>query len=496
MKLQQINISKTWIQAAVVLVLLGSALGTANRWLPPLRGWVEATVGTAEADASTDDAGHDDHAAHGDSDSLQLSAQARRNVGLTEGMVRAIQLQTFTRYITVPATVVERPGRTRIQVPAPMTGIVNGIYVTRGQAVSAGDRLFRLRLTHEDLVKAQTEYLQTLGELDVAKKEIGRLRDLTKGLVPAKLRERLYEQEKLEVTLAAKREALALHGLSKGPEGQIARIDSERILITEIDVRVPAMNLDASLRNPANEPLVARTSFVQVAETTSSGQQTAPIATPMDPLIVQDVPVHRGQFVNAGETLATLVNYRGLYIEGQAFEHDSDEIELAAKNEWTLTAIREKSGSQQESIPGLRIVYLDNEIELHSRAMRFYVNLPNKIVHATRTPEGFQVIGWRFKPGQRLQLRVPVEQWSKQIVLPVDAVAQEGAEYFVFQENGNDFDRRPVHIQYRDQFQVVIANDGSLFPGDKIALTGAHQMQIALKNKSGGGVDPHAGHSH
>ena len=42
----------------------------------------------------------------------------------------------------------------------------------------------------------------------------------------------------------------------------------------------------------------------------------------------------------------------------------------------------------------------------------------------------------------------------------------------------------------------MIANDGSLFPGDKIALTGAHQMQIALKNKSGGGVDPHAGHSH
>jgi len=29
-----------------------------------------------------------------------------------------------------------------------------------------------------------------------------------------------------------------------------------------------------------------------------------------------------------------------------------------------------------------------------------------------------------------------------------------------------------------------------------VARTGAHQMLMALKNKSGGGVDPHAGHNH
>jgi len=53
-----------------------------------------------------------------------------------------------------------------------------------------------------------------------------------------------------------------------------------------------------------------------------------------------------------------------------------------------------------------------------------------------------------------------------------------------------------VHVEYRDRFSVVVANDGSLFPGDLVALSGAQQMQLALKNKSGGGVDPHAGHNH
>ncbi len=95
-----------------------------------------------------------------------------------------------------------------------------------------------------------------------------------------------------------------------------------------------------------------------------------------------------------------------------------------------------------------------------------------------------------------MQLRVPVERIENQIVLPVDAVASAGAERFVFQENGDHFDRIPVHVIYQDQVWAVIENDGSVFPGDIIAYTGAHQMQMALKNKAGGAVDPHAGHNH
>jgi hypothetical protein len=72
----------------------------------------------------------------------------------------------------------------------------------------------------------------------------------------------------------------------------------------------------------------------------------------------------------------------------------------------------------------------------------------------------------------------------------------EGAESFVFQQNGSHFDRIPIRVAYRDSSHVVVANDGSIFAGDVIALRGAHQMQMALKNKSGGGVDPHAGHNH
>ena len=43
---------------------------------------------------------------------------------------------------------------------------------------------------------------------------------------------------------------------------------------------------------------------------------------------------------------------------------------------------------------------------------------------------------------------------------------------------------------------VVLANDGSIHPGDIIALTAAQQLQFALKSQSGTTADHHLGHSH
>ncbi len=57
-------------------------------------------------------------------------------------------------------------------------------------------------------------------------------------------------------------------------------------------------------------------------------------------------------------------------------------------------------------------------------------------------------------------------------MLPVEAVAQEGAEAYVFEANDDHFDRRPVHVEYRDQEWVVIANDGTLRLGNTVAMSG------------------------
>ena len=76
------------------------------------------------------------------------------------------------------------------------------------------------------------------------------------------------------------------------------------------------------------------------------------------------------------------------------------------------------------------------------------------------------------------------------------ARVDDGAEAYVYRQNGDHFDRVPVRVLFRDSRSAVVENDGALYPGDVIAGRGAYQMHLALKNKSGGAIDPHAGHHH
>jgi hypothetical protein len=212
-------------------------------------------------------------------------------------------------------------------------------------------------------------------------------------------------------------------------------------------------------------------------------------------LVLEELNVHQGQALNAGETLCVLADYSRLYMEGQAFERDATAIITARERGWRVAGHFE-GDSAAVRIDDLPIAYVANAVDVESRSLHFYVELANSLLPQPRGEEASRFITWRYRPGQRLELAVPVEEWVDQLVLPVDAVAQEGAEFYVFLQNGSHFDRKPVHVKYRDQTSVVIANDGAVFPGDVVALRGAHQLLMALKNKSGGGVDPHAGHSH
>ncbi len=479
----------------IVVVLTAAAL-TRDRWWPALNSWVQATVASnRQAPASdqhghTDTAAHDDHAGHDhaghdESSSLELSDQALRNLGLTGDGLGQISLTTFSKSITVPALVVERPGRTRIEVATPMNGVITNIHASSGEAVEPNQLLFEIRLTHEDLVRSQTEFVTTLGELDIENREIERLQEVaTSGGVARKtLLEREYARDKLQSLLIVQQEALRLHGLS---DHQVQQIVETRRLLRELKLYSPSAD------GTYPEELKLSSNYLPTGLRT--GNNAHSISEP--PLILRDVQVHRGQAVTAGQPLGTLVNYSELYIEGMAFEQDIAQLAAASDNGWKVTALFDEANGAANEVPNLEIAYLDTDVDVDSRTMKLFVGLPNEVTHEKRPSEGVRFVSWRYRPGQRLQLRIPVEQWEQQIVLPIEAVAREGAEYFVFQQNGTHFDRLPVHVKYRDQFSAVIANDGQLFPGDVVAMRNAHQMQMALKNKAGGGVDPHAGHNH
>jgi multidrug efflux pump subunit AcrA (membrane-fusion protein) len=355
-----------------------------------------------------------------------------------------------------------------VQVAAPLTGVVTRIWPLQGETVTAGQPLFDLRLMHEEVVEAQAAFLRTAEELDVVKRELARVEQVAAGgaIAGKTVLERQYEQQKLEGVFRAQRQRLLLHGLST----------------TQVDEIVAKRTLLGGLTNVVPDQLDEQ------GEADRAGSSRF--------LQIEELKVTKGQHVDAGDPLCVLADHDRLYIQGKAFEQDAAVLEQVASSDRRLTAVVEGNGRERQLVPDLSIVYLANKVELESRAISFYAELPNKVLRHQERPDGHRFSSWQFKPGQRVELLIPVERWTDRIVLPLDAVVQDGAETYVFEQNDGHFDRRTVRVEYRDQDFAVIANDGSLELGKMVIVSGTYQVHLSMKNKTGGGSDPHAGHNH
>ena len=79
------------------------------------------------------------------------------------------------------------------------------------------------------------------------------------------------------------------------------------------------------------------------------------------------------------------------------------------------------------------------------------------------------------------------------IVVPAAGVFQQGPEAFVFQQNGDLFNRIEVTILYQDRKSVVIENDGSVSPGFYLAQNAAASLNRILKAQASSGDKKPAG---
>lgn len=457
--------SKRWIVYLIgfsCLLALGiGAFATKSKWMPYLNSSGMNAGSSSDRQEADPHAGHNHgQAGQNDAATIELSDKGLKNIGFEPYVIEPTD---YERTLTLPAIVVERPGGSQIHITAPLTGIVTRIFAANGQAISPGEPLFELRLTHEDLVNAQRDYLTTSANLEIVNSEIKRLEGLGKGVIAGKrILEQQYERQKLEVSLLAEEQAMLLHGLS---DEQVQAIRTTGKLFHSLTVYAPEHS------------------------DTQEACQGPHLFT------IQRLGISKGEQIEVGRELAVLADHCELHVEGIAFEDDAAEIREAARERRNVNARLLRGDSQGAEVNGLAILYVADQIDPTSRALKVYLRLPNKIA-LDRTEGEKRFLEWQYKPGQRMEIRVPVETWEKQLVLPVAAVVDEGAETYTYRQNGDHFDQVPVHVLYRDQQSVVIANDGALYPQDIIAGDGAFQMHLALKNKAGGGVDPHAGHNH
>ena len=395
-------------------------------------------------------------------DTLTLSPTAWKNIGLVTDTVKP---SDFVKVVSIPAMVVERHGRSRNKITAPMTGVVTQVYPLERQAIEPGMPLFDLRLTHEEVVAAQTTFLTDLQNLDVVNQELNRLNKIGSGVIPGKrIIAQKYERDKVMASLAATRQSLLLHGMG---DEQVAEMEATRKVLRKITVVAPPY-----AKNHEHEGIEHKYQM-------------------------QSIKVSRGESVSAGQLLGILTDHCLLYVEGKAFENDAGRLVDAAQNGTPIEVVPSSGESDTEDILSLKVQSVSNEVDQQSRALKFYLLLPNELVGSTESSStANEFISWQFRPGQRMEARIPTTTVMKnKIVLPPDAVVIEGPNAFVFEQNGDNFDRIDVQVLYRDKDSVVLENDGQLV-GSSIAMKGAYEMHLALKNQSGGAIDPHAGHNH
>ena len=411
---------------------------------------------------------------------ITFSPTAAKNIGIDDSAIVKVEVTDYAKSITIPAVVVERPGFSTITVPSPVSGIVTKIHHETGVAVAPGEPLFDILLNQQELVKSQTEFLALLRKRDLNTTERSRLANVNPDAVPGQHRRLDYEKIEIDSELEVQKSLLLLQGLS---EMDITdSLEKNGRIIRDMTVFAPPIENDENIASA------------------SHADDEEHIFT------VDELFVSVGKNIDIGDSLCRLTDYCKLAIQGKAFAINEAELGNALALKSRVTATFEGKGSR-ETVKDLVLRSIDNKIDTASGTLFCYVDLKNRFTsYEVGTESNLRrYIQWHFKPGQRCELNVDDEIIPDCIVLPIDAVARNIGEMYVFEWVGNEDDKRvwrkkSVHVLHKTKDVVVIANDGSVFPGAPVATKGASFLLATLdaanqKNVDGGGVQ-HGDHVH
>ena len=336
-----------------------------------------------------DDAEHEEEEDH-----VALTKQAFDNLNLQLGNVTR---GDYWKSRTMPGEVIEVPGKSELSVPAPVSGVVERVLVRQGQSVGNHDQIAELRITDEALTQSQAKLLSTLARQEVVRQEISRLEPLTtSGTVSGTKKRNLeYELKQLEADQRTNMQEIRARGL---PEAVLESIVSGRTLAAKLFVSLP--------------------SFSDPTYLTRNVSLDAKVTEPLS-YSIERLDVHPGKSVKRGDTVCSLAFHSELQIRGTAFESDLPLLDRLLDNDWKLTAqighIQHEGHVHRERLDDLSLLHINNHANATSQTFDFFVPIRNEVKRSMKDDSGRPYQQWKFKPGQRVHLRIPVEQWQNQL---------------------------------------------------------------------------------
>jgi cobalt-zinc-cadmium efflux system membrane fusion protein len=431
-----------FIKAILPLVVLAgivyAGFATRQTWLP----WVIPAKKSAATGGETSDA---------PAQKVLLSDQAIENLSVKP---LALKTTTYTKSLTVPGMILDRPGLSDRGVVSPVIGIVQAMHHLPGSTVKPGDVLFTLRLLSETIHQTQSELYKTQESIKLTQVQLERLKQAGTAIPEVRMIEMQQNLSRLEVAANAARQELLSRGFTETQIAGVARGEYVR----EMQVVAPPF-------------AVPRATVMD---------------TKPDHYEMQELKVELGQQVQAGQTLCTLANHHHLLIEGRAFRDETPFLERAARDGAVVQVdFQEPPGSGWEPCTQVfKIEHIANTIDPVNRTFAFRLPLSNES-RLVKQGSVAQTL-WRFRPGQKVRLLVPVEEIKNVWVVPRDAVTREGAESYLFTQNVNTFSRLAVKVLLSDRTNHVLAADATVPPGTFIAANAATQINRMLKSASSG----------
>ena len=416
-------------------------------------------------------AGHShDHGTHSHGDdgvagenTAELSDQAKRNLKLFS---KRAYPQNFWKRTEIPGEIVDRPGLTDRSLTSPIAGVITAVHAQQGDIIVPGDRLATVRLVSDYLQQAQSDLFKAVREIQIVNSEIERIQPMVaRGIVPEKRVIQLQQDiQRQRSQIDAICQDLVTRGFS---DAQIADAKQGKFL-TSIEIKAPIVRSDLhqpELNLDQSKEELAKSQFFEVHELVSE----------------------LGHQIRPGEQIAVLSDHQHLFVRGHAFKREAGTLEQVMEKGWSVGV--EFVDDVPENWPNLnqrfKIRHLTNEVDPESRTFDFIIPMENQsriYEDGDRTS-----IVWRFRPGQRVRLQIPVEKIEGVLVLPVAAVVRDGAEVYAFQAAGRFYRRFPVHLLYQDRHNVVLANDGSLPVGAEVAQCAAASLNRILKSQTNEG---------
>jgi cobalt-zinc-cadmium efflux system membrane fusion protein len=290
----------------------------------------------------------------------------------------------------------------------------------------------------------QGQLLAEIRSLDFENLQVELFRELTNEELLHIDRERI--KNLVEKKIAASKELAKVEADHQKVEGEINGLKNKLLLL--------------GLKEEEVERLVQTKQFIPVL----------PVLSPITGQVVERAATVGGA-VDPQDKMFHIINLSRVLVEGDIPEDRGGMIRKGQE-------VRVRVSTYPDEAFAGRINYISDVVDPQKRTIHLWSAVPN--------PDR------KLKPGMFARVSVITEKSHEAVAVPIRAILEEGAERFVFVQNGDEFIRQTVVLGVRDDRYVEVKE--GLMPGDQVVTRGNQQLMLAqMSSGSTGGGD---GHTH